>query len=186
MKYHKVFPVSLLLLWTLTASVSSQNDKVPEIKVKTISDGIELLCDGIRIVRPDGTELGKEKLLYKDENSGEYTCMVRSSEDESQEAEGPKIYVKFRTCDNCIKLDETSIAGLVVGNVVATIVIGVAVYLVASQTRTGPTSSHKKSSDRQHLVPNEARNQAFNDPNTPYQRLNINKVQKDTYDVLRK
>lgn len=50
-------------------------------------------------------------------------------------------------CDNCVKLDQISIAGLVIGDVIATIVIGVAVYLIVSQAGPGPgpITSHKKS-----------------------------------------
>uniref|UniRef100_A0AAQ4QPP2 CD3 gamma/delta subunit Ig-like domain-containing protein n=1 Tax=Gasterosteus aculeatus aculeatus TaxID=481459 RepID=A0AAQ4QPP2_GASAC len=78
---------------------------------------------------------GTLPLPYEDDNTGEYQCGV----------DGTKIYVKFRTCDNCIELDEGAIAGMVVGNVVATLVIGVAVYLIASQTPIGAPSAGKKS-----------------------------------------
>ncbi|KAM6988644.1 T-cell surface glycoprotein CD3 gamma chain [Tautogolabrus adspersus] len=99
----------------------------------------------------------------------------------NEEAEGTKIFVKFRTCDNCIELDTGSIVGIAVGDVVATIVIGVAVYLVASQSWIGPITSNKKGSDRQHLVPNEMNSR---DPNDHYQPLKHRSGQKDTYDVL--
>uniref|UniRef100_A0A3Q1GN47 CD3 gamma/delta subunit Ig-like domain-containing protein n=1 Tax=Acanthochromis polyacanthus TaxID=80966 RepID=A0A3Q1GN47_9TELE len=48
-------------------------------------------------------------------------------------------------CDNCIELDSGAIAGIAVGEVVATIVIGVAVYLVASKAGSGPAPTNKKS-----------------------------------------
>ncbi|KAM6932294.1 T-cell surface glycoprotein CD3 delta chain, partial [Lycodopsis pacificus] len=89
-------------------------------------------------------------------------------------------FVKFRTCDNCIELDTASITGMVVGDVVATIVIGVAVYLVASLNRIGPVTSPKKSSDRPRRPPNEG----SRGPNDLYQPLV--RGQRDTYDVLRK
>lgn len=54
----------------------------------------------------------------------------------------------FAGCDNCVELDIMSTVGMVIGNVVATIVIGVGVYLLASQTRTGPVVSNRKSKSK--------------------------------------
>lgn len=53
----------------------------------------------------------------------------------------------FSACDNCVELDAPSIAGLAVGDVVATIVVGVAVYLIASQARAGQVIQTNKSKD---------------------------------------
>ncbi|XP_040043087.2 T-cell surface glycoprotein CD3 delta chain [Gasterosteus aculeatus] len=126
---ESAFPACLLLLWALTAPVSGTTvfevtDELNEIKLSCFN--------------------GTLPLEYRDNNTGEYQCGD----------DGTKIYVKFRTCDNCIELDEGAIAGMVVGNVVATLVIGVAVYLIASQTPIGAPSAGKKSSDRQRLAPN--------------------------------
>uniref|UniRef100_UPI0037E9A24E T-cell surface glycoprotein CD3 epsilon chain-like n=1 Tax=Semicossyphus pulcher TaxID=241346 RepID=UPI0037E9A24E len=166
MKCQILFPACLLLLWTLAGA--QENAK---IKVTSVSDGIKLSCDGGTMKSPSGFSV--ETLQYKDENSGEYSC--------ERNGESTKIYVKFRTCDNCIQLDTGSIVGLVVGDVLATIVIGVAVYIVASQNRTGQKTSNKKSSDRQPLFPSERSNRA---PNDDYQPLKPRGGQKDTYDVL--
>nr|ATI15093.1 T-cell surface glycoprotein CD3 gamma/delta [Lutjanus peru] len=182
MKCLTVLPACLLLLWTLTASVSCQTTAQPltrpVIVAKTVSDGIELSCleNKYRIQAKNGSIHDSLKLEYKDDNTGEYAC-VKIEEDEVEAIE--KIYVKFRTCDNCVELDVPSIVGLVMGNVVATTVIGVAVYLIASQTRNGPVTSHK-SSDRQRLVQNEVTNRPTNEH---YQVLKP-KAQRDTYDVL--
>ncbi|XP_034404203.1 T-cell surface glycoprotein CD3 gamma chain-like isoform X1 [Cyclopterus lumpus] len=164
---ESVLPACWLLLWTLTAPVSCDDG----IEVTETADGIKLSCGQKYQVEAAG---GKniDFLDYKDENTGEYRCVRTNG------TEGPKIYVKFRTCDNCIELDLTSITGMVVGDVVATLVIGVAVYLIASQTRIAPVTARKKSSDRQHLV----RNEMSGDPNDHYQTL-VGR-QKDTYDVL--
>lgn len=51
----------------------------------------------------------------------------------------------FSACDNCVELDTSSIVGLAVGDIVATVVVGVAVYLIASQARTGQVKPTKKS-----------------------------------------
>ncbi|XP_070762110.1 T-cell surface glycoprotein CD3 gamma chain-like [Enoplosus armatus] len=170
----QVLPACLLLLWTLTASVSAQEEP-PEFVVKTVSDGIELVCGDNDIIRTkDDKSVKSTKLHYKDENTGEYMC------DNPGEAKS-KIFVKFRTCENCIEVDATAITGLVVGEVMATVVIGVAVYLIASQFRSSPFTPQKKSSDRQHLVPNEVSNRA---PNDHYQPLRHKGGHKETYDVL--
>ncbi|XP_074536254.1 T-cell surface glycoprotein CD3 gamma chain [Halichoeres trimaculatus] len=178
MKRPILLPACFLLLWTLTEGQdgsTTAKETGSEIKVKTISDGIELSCGDGNIM--SSSKKGSEKslkLTYKDEDSGEYTCLTGTAK-----TPGSQIFVKFRTCDNCVELDEASIAGLVVGNVVATVVIGVAVYLIASQSRVSPVTMEKKRSDRQHLIPNESSNRA---PNDHYQPLKG--VKKDTYDVL--
>ncbi|XP_035479178.1 T-cell surface glycoprotein CD3 gamma chain-like [Scophthalmus maximus] len=170
MKCQRVLPACYLLLWTLAGSKAAD-----KITVKTVSGGVRLTCEGTDAYFKKGEELVKsQELPYKDGASGEYTCVHNHSKSEEY------IFVKFRTCDNCIEIDPASILGLAVGNVLATIVLGVAVYLVASQS--GPVASHKKSSDRQHLVPNEGSGRG---PNDHYQRLRFNKGgPKDTYDFI--
>ncbi|XP_041656495.1 T-cell surface glycoprotein CD3 delta chain-like isoform X2 [Cheilinus undulatus] len=157
MKSQIVIPACLLLLWTLAGA-----EIVPE--VKPAQGGIRLSCgkgNKIEDIK-GGPPTESLTLSYRDDHTGEYTCVSV-------------------TCDNCIELDTGAIVGMAVGNVVATIVVGVAVYLVASQSRNGPVTSNKKSSDRQHLVPNEERGRASNDH---YQPLKPKGGQKDTYDVL--
>ncbi|KAG7253017.1 hypothetical protein CRUP_008665, partial [Coryphaenoides rupestris] len=44
-------------------------------------------------------------------------------------------------CNNCIEMDIVSIVGLTAGNLFATVMIGVAVFLVASHAKTLPTTS---------------------------------------------
>ncbi|XP_041656487.1 T-cell surface glycoprotein CD3 delta chain-like isoform X1 [Cheilinus undulatus] len=171
MKSQIVIPACLLLLWTLAGA-----EIVPE--VKPAQGGIRLSCgkgNKIEDIK-GGPPTESLTLSYRDDHTGEYTCVSVS-----ESVEKSMIFVKFRTCDNCIELDTGAIVGMAVGNVVATIVVGVAVYLVASQSRNGPVTSNKKSSDRQHLVPNEERGRASNDH---YQPLKPKGGQKDTYDVL--
>lgn len=50
-------------------------------------------------------------------------------------------------CDNCVELDVLSLTGMVVGNLVATVAIGVAVYLTVSHSRTNLSSSPRKSNN---------------------------------------
>ncbi|XP_062275282.1 T-cell surface glycoprotein CD3 gamma chain-like [Scomber scombrus] len=172
MKPPIVLSGCLLLLWTLTAFVSCAEDAAEEgIKVTILSGKIRLNCKEEWKINGNATS---RELPYSDEWTGEYTCQGNSETDTA------KIYVKFRTCDNCVELDGGSLSSIIVGDVVATIVVGVAVYLIASQARTVPVTSNKKSSDRQHLVPNEARA-----TNEHYQPLK-HRGQKDTYDELRR
>ncbi|XP_069547210.1 T-cell surface glycoprotein CD3 gamma chain-like isoform X2 [Brachyistius frenatus] len=170
MKCHFFLPTCLLLLWTLTVTA-----KDPEIKVDEFDNGIKLTCkEGFTIKSENGTSGQTRTLTYRDDNTGEYQCS------DSEHGHIHKIYVKFRTCDNCIDLDEVSISGIVIGEVVATTVIGVAVYLIASQAQTRPVTSNKKGSDRQHLVPVDmSRNSDGH-----YQPLRRQAGQRDMYDVL--
>uniref|UniRef100_A0A3Q3KFE1 CD3 gamma/delta subunit Ig-like domain-containing protein n=1 Tax=Monopterus albus TaxID=43700 RepID=A0A3Q3KFE1_MONAL len=157
MKCHLVL-AECLLLWILTENIT----------VHYHPDGIKLECP----VGYDFESGNKSMVLeYKDENSKEYVC--------STDTQDVQIFVKFRTCDNCIELDPASIAGIVIGEVVATVMVGVAVYLIASQAQVRPVTSYKKSSDRQHLVPNEMNSRA---PNDHYERLKP--THKDMYDVI--
>lgn len=50
----------------------------------------------------------------------------------------------FPSCDKCIKLDTSMAVGMVVGVLVATVLIGVAVYCIASQPK-GTLTAGKKS-----------------------------------------
>ncbi|XP_024113871.2 T-cell surface glycoprotein CD3 delta chain isoform X1 [Oryzias melastigma] len=135
----------LLLLLTLAALVHC--DSGSDIIVEEHSNKIKLTCkDGTmwkNIKNSNDDSNRTMELVYRDENSGEYECVPASNTINT----GSKIYVKFRTCDNCVEFDMTSIASILVGNLVATTGIGVAVYLVASQTRTSQSSSNKKKSN---------------------------------------
>ncbi|CAG6006555.1 unnamed protein product [Menidia menidia] len=164
MKYY------ILLFWTLTASVSCQKAQDNEVQIDDIPDGIKLSCKDADIEKPDGTKVKELELRYHNENSGVYSC-----------SETSKAHVKFRTCDNCVELDMKAIAGIVVGDVVATVVVGVAVYLLASKAQSGPVPSHKKRSDRQPLVRNDASITSDNDNYQP-----LRQQRRDEYDVLRR
>ncbi|KAK6296905.1 hypothetical protein J4Q44_G00330470 [Coregonus suidteri] len=57
--------------------------------------------------------------------------------------EDHNIYVKFQTCDNCIELDIAAAVGMVVGDLVATVLIGVAVYYIDSKPKATLTTGKK-------------------------------------------
>ncbi|XP_029964923.1 T-cell surface glycoprotein CD3 delta chain [Salarias fasciatus] len=162
----------VLLLWTWTACVNTGADAT--ITVREVYDGIELTCPtGLTFSKTDKNTL---HLPYKDEKSGEYTCVNATHENSPQDI---SIYVKFRTCDNCIELDTSSIAGLAIGEVVATAVVGVAVYLFASVVRSGVATPSSKRSDRLPPRPREP----IGASSDPYQRLNF-RSPKDEYDKI--
>lgn len=55
------------------------------------------------------------------------------------------VYVCFQACDNCIRVELGAIMGIIIGDVLATILIGVAVYSVALQPKArGYGSSYSK------------------------------------------
>ncbi|CAL8349737.1 unnamed protein product [Lota lota] len=108
--------------------------------LKEMSGKIMINCDNI-------TE--NEQFPYTD-TSEELTC------------DGEQIYVRIRTCDNCIEMDIWSTIGLTVGDLMATTLIGLAVYLVASHGKTPALTSDSKSSDRQHLIPSNTRGRGTN------------------------
>ncbi|XP_008306806.1 T-cell surface glycoprotein CD3 delta chain [Cynoglossus semilaevis] len=166
MKHSSVW--SLLLLWSLTVSKVSS-----EISVKTTQDGIKMTCKNNEH-HFQGFDKNPLEVLYKDDQSGEYIC------EDADHSPHSKIFVKFRTCDNCIEFDVGSIAFMVAGEVIAMLAIGVGVHLVASHTGSAPAQT--TSSERKRNVPNDRISGASNEP---YQPLRFRKdAQKDEYDVI--
>ncbi|XP_058865732.1 T-cell surface glycoprotein CD3 delta chain-like isoform X2 [Acipenser ruthenus] len=65
-----------------------------------------------------------------------------------------------KACNNCIQLEAGTVAGIVVGDVIATVLIAVAVYCVSSQQKSGAYISNK-ASDRQNLLMNDGNNMVY-------------------------
>ncbi|XP_038830136.1 T-cell surface glycoprotein CD3 delta chain-like [Salvelinus namaycush] len=169
----------LLVIWTMTVA----EDTVPKLKIKVeeSSDKIIVTClDGYQF---QSTNITAQTLEYKDENTNEYVCEKDKApvSDEDQGKDQVKIYVKFRTCDNCIELDTTAAVGMVVGDLVATVLIGVAVYSIASQPKAKLITG-KKTSSKMGLINNEA--SANEDPIGNYQPLNKRRMDKSEYSTL--
>ncbi|KAJ8256537.1 hypothetical protein COCON_G00186890 [Conger conger] len=93
------------------------------------------------------------ELQYSDDNSGVYSCVKGEIKH--------NILVKFRTCDNCIALDTGTVVGIIVGEVVATLLIGWAVYLLASQPQGKVFNQANKASDRQNLIQNQQNDSTY-------------------------
>uniref|UniRef100_A0AAY4ATY9 Uncharacterized protein n=1 Tax=Denticeps clupeoides TaxID=299321 RepID=A0AAY4ATY9_9TELE len=120
MKWTILFGLVCMHAW-----ITAGNDDKLDIEVKEHGDVLMLKCDG-------GSWTGQQienpmKLEYKDENSGKYEC--RHSTTELSKI----IHVKFRTGENMIELDTPAVVGICVGNIIATILIGVSVYCIAAQ-----------------------------------------------------
>ncbi|NP_001117093.1 CD3gammadelta-A precursor [Salmo salar] len=168
----------LLVIWTMTVAEGT----VPKLKIKVE----EFSSDKIIVSCPDGytfqrTNISTQTLEYKDENSNEYICEKAPVSNEDQDKDQVKIYVKFRTCDNCIELDTTAAVGMVVGDLVATVLIGVAVYSIASQPKATLITG-KKTSSKMGLICNEA--SANEDPIGHYQPLNKRRMDRSEYSTL--
>lgn len=163
MKYLQLV-IGILAAFGLNQAAGVEN----KIQVAETAEGIKLSCTSNVNVLRNEKPLQDTNLAYHDDNTGEYYCQ--------DDKENSRIFVKFRTCDNCVELDGASIAGLAVGDVVATIVVGVAVYLIASQARAGQVRQTKKRSDKQNPM-----NERTNDSH--YQPLRKGDKEK-AYDVL--
>ncbi|XP_023689196.2 T-cell surface glycoprotein CD3 delta chain-like [Paramormyrops kingsleyae] len=144
---------------------------VLDIKAEDGEDKITLTCvNGESWEKPEGTthENGEKIVLnYNDDASGEYHCKAKGDNKLA-------IYVKLRTCDNCIQLEVGTIMGIIIGDILATILIGVAVYSVASQPKArGYGSSYSKASDRQNLIQNQQNDTytALQGPSSEYSKL---------------
>ncbi|NWW72049.1 CD3D protein, partial [Climacteris rufus] len=61
------------------------------------------------------------------------------------------LQLHYRMCQNCIEVDAATISGIVIADVVATLLLAVAVYCITGHAR-GHTS---RASDRQNLISNE-------------------------------
>nr|XP_057936283.1 T-cell surface glycoprotein CD3 epsilon chain-like [Doryrhamphus excisus] len=181
MKYNTVVS-SLTGLWMLIEIVWCKDSKT-DITVEPGTGQITIVCTGNNTIVSTNGDYVKFPLKFKDENSGEYKCVPKNlTPEKARHATGTTIFVKFRSCDNCVELDVLSIAGLVAGEVMATTVLGVAVYLVASQAHAGFTSPQHKSSDRKHLISKEPNRRV---PNDDYQELLRHKGgRKEIYDTL--
>ncbi|XP_041920497.1 T-cell surface glycoprotein CD3 gamma chain-like [Alosa sapidissima] len=164
------FSLGVLLISTVKGEFS--------ITPVTDGEGIKLTCKGGHkwISNKNGLQTEHNgttlKLPYQDDSSGEYECF--KAEDTDPENSLGSYHVKFRTCENCIELDAAALAGIIVGNVVASILIGVAVYFISTQSNgpSFPSNKASKESDRRNLISNDQTYQQL----APHGR--------DDYDVL--
>nr|ARM37746.1 T-cell surface glycoprotein CD3 gammadelta A [Scyliorhinus canicula] len=118
-----------------------------EIKFKSIRTYIELRCDtdNITIRQNNKTRIvSSPQRISKgsDTDSSEYSC---------QSSHQQTAFIFIKRCLNCVNFDSGSIVGIVIGDLIAIILIAVAVYSITSPTKL----KIHRASDRQALVPNE-------------------------------
>eukprot|EP00062_Callorhinchus_milii_P025701 gi/632986965/ref/XP_007910534.1/ PREDICTED: T-cell surface glycoprotein CD3 gamma chain [Callorhinchus milii] len=147
------------VLVTVVVTVVLFGDMHANLHAKIQKNGITLQCphskgwekDGVNYtMKVSGENVNLVKLSDKD--TGEYTCFDGHHDISA--------FVFVRLCQNCVQLDTSTISGIVVGDLIATLLIALATYCVSSSlNREG---AHQES-DRQSLVP-------INDDNV-YQHL---------------
>lgn len=70
------------------------------MQVNELADGIKLVCPTGYHIEGEGEGTKEKELAYKDENTGEYKCLITDTTDENKKPLG--IFVKFR-CKFCRK-----------------------------------------------------------------------------------
>ncbi|XP_069470546.1 T-cell surface glycoprotein CD3 delta chain-like [Ambystoma mexicanum] len=120
-----------------------------KVTVVERSGELVLRCDGVsdHVNWSTGSE-GKELNLGRlsSDPRGIYSCWERNKRESK---DGLQVYV--RMCENCIDLDPGTISGIVVADVIITVLIAVAVYCV-SGSEGGRAS---RASDKQVLIAND-------------------------------
>ncbi|XP_078055269.1 T-cell surface glycoprotein CD3 delta chain-like isoform X1 [Mustelus asterias] len=102
--------------------------------IKQEATGIILECPRTKLWEKDGvmyerlTDNGNIKLSkLSDSDTGEYSC--------SDSHERFSAFVFIKLCRNCVELDPGTISGIVVGDIIATVFIALAIYCVTSSNR---------------------------------------------------
>ncbi|XP_072342414.1 T-cell surface glycoprotein CD3 delta chain-like isoform X2 [Scyliorhinus torazame] len=118
--------------------------------IKKEANGIILECPHIKEWEKDGVTYeklmanGNVKLAkLSDSDTGEYSCI------DGPERSSVSVFIKL--CRNCVELDPSTISGIVVGDIIATVFIALAIYCVT-------TSNKDKASqvpEKQDLVPHD-------------------------------
>ncbi|XP_067910292.1 T-cell surface glycoprotein CD3 delta chain-like isoform X4 [Heterodontus francisci] len=120
------------------------------VVIKEEADGIILECPHVKEWEKDGVSYerlmdnGNVKLAkLSDSDTGQYTCT------DGQKRSSAHVFVKL--CSNCVQLDPSTISGIVVGDIIATIFIAVAIYCVTSSNK----GRGSQALERESLVPHD-------------------------------
>ncbi|XP_068023853.1 T-cell surface glycoprotein CD3 gamma chain-like [Melanerpes formicivorus] len=141
--------------WLLLASlaVASWGVRGQKVRVKEISGKVFLQCETDKAApiswRKKGDPEDRNETLLDlgtahSDPRGSYACTANGKT-------SPYLQLHYRMCQNCIELDAATISGIVVADVVATILLAVAVYCISGQDRRLTS----RASDRQNLIANE-------------------------------
>ncbi|XP_030076870.1 T-cell surface glycoprotein CD3 gamma chain isoform X2 [Microcaecilia unicolor] len=142
----------------------------PEIKLSGgkvtlyCKDAVTWFKDGKEVLyNKTDLDLGSET----DDPRGMYECQDRSTKKHLQ--------VYYRMCQSCIEFNTATISGLVIADVIATVLIAFAVYCVTSPDK-GRSS---QASDKQTLIRNEQLYQPLRDrDNSEYSHLSTARPRK--------
>ncbi|POI24034.1 hypothetical protein CIB84_012218 [Bambusicola thoracicus] len=167
--------------WLLLASVAVAKLGVhgQNIIVKEVSGKVFLQCpkgkegDNKKISwQKDGNDLGNMTQLdlgaIYDDPRGTYTCLLDGTVHST-------LQVHYRMCQNCIEVDAPTISGIVVADVVATVLLAIAVYCITGQDK----GLMSRASDRQNLIANDQLYQPLGERNDgQYSQLAAAKARK--------
>ncbi|KAM6370473.1 T-cell surface glycoprotein CD3 delta chain [Pluvialis apricaria] len=140
--------------WALLASlaVASWSVRGQQIIVKEASGNVFLQCvttsqSPVTWVKDtkilgNGTQLDLGAMY--DDPRGIYVC-------ETGDGKKSSLQVHYRMCQNCIEVDAPTISGIVIADVVSTVLLAVAVYCITGQDK----GRMSRASDRQNLIANE-------------------------------
>uniref|UniRef100_UPI00398EDBB4 T-cell surface glycoprotein CD3 delta chain-like isoform X1 n=1 Tax=Pristiophorus japonicus TaxID=55135 RepID=UPI00398EDBB4 len=162
MLFHKLLLILTILLFG-----------VVDTKIELTSDGtnIKVSCNtpaNVTIKRDPGTDAkatASSSLTVSkasETNFLEYSCTDNT---------GHRAFIFIKLCRNCVDIEPGTIVGIVIGDLVATILIAVAVYFISIPAKV----KIHQASDRQMLVLNEANNALYSGINEserqPYSSL---------------
>ncbi|XP_026564840.1 T-cell surface glycoprotein CD3 gamma chain isoform X1 [Pseudonaja textilis] len=156
---------------SISGNTASENDIVIEQKGKTVY----LVCTGGNNEtrwKKDGVNLtpqGKKLMLaVMDDPRGIYQCLDRDEKNRT-------LQVFIRMCQYCIHLDFTTILGISVASLLATVFLAIAVYHLAVEERSRPAQA----SDKQSLLANDQLYQPLQERNDrPYSHIAITKPRR--------
>ncbi|XP_004456379.2 T-cell surface glycoprotein CD3 delta chain [Dasypus novemcinctus] len=145
-----------------------------KISVEELEDKVLLNCDN-NITRLEGTEgtlLSGNKLLDLGKRvldpRGVYQC--NTTDDKTSQTSTLQVY--YRMCQNCVELDSATLAGIIVTDVIATLLLALGVYCFAGH-ETGRLSG---AVDTQALLRNDQLYQPLRDrDDVQYSRLGGNR-----------
>ncbi|XP_041029988.1 T-cell surface glycoprotein CD3 delta chain-like isoform X2 [Carcharodon carcharias] len=159
--------VQLIIVTIVTILLFGDTDA--EITLNSVGRQIELHCvkGNVKIRKAGESEMTETssksvKISKLTENFfGEYSCV-----NDSQRA-----IIFIKSCQNCVDFDSGSIVGIVVGDLIAIVLIAVAVYSISTPAK----GKIHRASDRQALVLNDEANPVY---------TGIQKVDRQEYSEL--
>ncbi|KAM9219907.1 T-cell surface glycoprotein CD3 delta chain [Dugong dugon] len=165
---HSRFLVGLILA-ALILQDKASSESTNKITVEEHEDKVILKCGG-EISQTEGTEgdrLPDNKTLVLGKSIQDPQGMYQCTESGAVFV----LQVYYRMCQNCVELDSTTVAGIVITDIIATLLLALGVYCFAGHG-TGRLS---RAADTQALLRNDQLYQPLRDRNDgQYSRLGGN------------